>query len=57
MKYLTMKNKNVKLHSRNNYFLNCMSECTYKKKKKYPQKFSKKWHKSIGEVNLARNNY
>lgn len=27
------------------------------KKKKYPQKFSKKWPKSIGEVNLARNNY
>ena len=55
MKYLTMKNKNVKLHSRSNYFLNYMSECI--KKKMYPQKFSKKCHKSIGEVNLARNNY
>ena len=55
MKYITMKNKNIKLHSRSNYFLNCMSECI--KKKKYPQKFSKKWHKSIGEVSLAINNY
>ena len=55
MKYVTMKNKNIKIHSRSNYFFKLYVWMHFKKK--YPQKFSKKWHKSIGEVNSARNNY